>query len=82
LPKETTEIPHLPNFEAAIQELESLVTTMEAGDMSLEESLKAFERGVALTRHCRETLTQAEQRIRVLSGHGDNAALEPFDSAD
>ena len=47
--------------------LESLVGTMETGDMSLEESLAAYERGVGLYRHCQLALEQAELRVRQLS---------------
>lgn len=55
-----------PNFEAALKELEALVATMEKGELSLEDSLKAFERGVALSRQCRDILHKAEQRLAVL----------------
>lgn len=65
-----------PSFEQALSELESLVAKMEQGELSLEESLKSFERGVELTRYCERTLTQAEQRVRILGG-GDAAEAEP-----
>jgi exodeoxyribonuclease VII small subunit len=66
--------------EAAMKELESLVETLEQGDLSLEESLQAFERGVALTRACQQALEEAEQKVRMLSGDQDDAALIPFDA--
>ncbi|MEO5343832.1 MAG: exodeoxyribonuclease VII small subunit [Gammaproteobacteria bacterium SHHR-1] len=66
------------DFEASLKELETLVASMEQGDMSLEDSLKAFERGVALTRQCRDTLQQAEQRVSILSQESDQ--LEVFNS--
>ena len=56
------------SFEAALQELESLVQTLESGGAALEDSLKAYERGVVLLKHCQETLAQAEQKIRILDG--------------
>ena len=56
------------SFEAALQELERLVQTLESGGASLEDSLKAYERGTALLKHCQETLAQAEQKIRILDG--------------
>lgn len=56
------------SFEAALQELEAIVQAMEAGSAQLEDSLVAYERGVALLRHCQETLTAAESRIRILEG--------------
>lgn len=54
------------DFEAALSELETLVQQMEAGDLSLEQSLQHFEKGVALTHQCQSALSQAEQRVRVL----------------
>lgn len=56
------------SFEAALQELERLVQTLETGNLPLEESLAAYERGMALLKFCQETLACAEQRIRILSG--------------
>lgn len=54
------------DFEQALQDLEKLVTDMEQGDMSLEESLKAFEDGIKLTRECQSRLTEAEQKVQLL----------------
>ena len=54
------------DFEASLAQLEKLVARMESGDMSLEESLKAFEEGVKLTRLCQETLSAAQQKVQVL----------------
>jgi exodeoxyribonuclease VII small subunit len=54
------------NFEQALHELEALVGKMEAGDLSLEQSLKAFEEGVKLTRECQTQLAEAEQRVQKL----------------
>ena len=56
-----------PEFEEALEELETIVERMEDGDPSLEESLKLFERGMALTRRCQAALDNAEQRIRTLA---------------
>lgn len=64
--KETTK----PDFEQSLQELEALVLRMENGDLSLEDSLKEFERGVQLTRQCQEALTVAEQRVKLLAADG------------
>jgi exodeoxyribonuclease VII small subunit len=66
------------DFETALEELETLVEALEGGDLSLEESLKAYERGVALTRHCQEALRAAEQRVAILAGDGDSESLEHF----
>jgi exodeoxyribonuclease VII small subunit len=65
-------------FEDALSELESLVETMEKGELSLEESLASFERGVALTRLCQQALKAAEQKIEILSANSSEAELEPF----
>lgn len=54
------------NFEKAIEQLEDLVENMEEGDMTLEESLKAFENGIKLTQDCQLALTDAEQRVSKL----------------
>jgi exodeoxyribonuclease VII small subunit len=73
--------PTLPSFEESLTELESIVDALERGDMTLEESLGAFERGVALTRTCQKALDAAEQRVRVLTESRIDAAPEPFDAA-
>jgi len=72
------------NFEQALGELEALVGAMESGDMSLEESLKAFEQGIRLTRECQQALSQAEQKVQVLlSENGDTADFNvPSDDND
>lgn len=68
------------SFEAALAELESLVERMEGGELSLEESLKSFEQGIALTRSCQQALAKAEQKVEMLSGSDPQADPEPFDS--
>ena len=70
------------SFEEALDELETLVDTMERGDLSLEDSLKSFERGVQLTRTCQEALKNAEQKVEILSKNGVDGVLEPFQSDD
>ena len=54
-------------FEQAMAELDELVSRMEDGELSLDDSLKAFERGVMLTRKCQEALSQAELRVKTLT---------------
>jgi len=71
-----------PSFEDTLTELESLVDTLERGDLTLEQSLSAFERGIRLTRTCRKTLDDAEQKVRVLTGESADAEPEPFQSSD
>lgn len=57
-----------PDFEASLEQLESLVNAMEDGDLSLEESLQAFEKGIRLTRDCQQALQNAEQKVQYLLG--------------
>lgn len=73
---------HSINFEETLAELEALVEKMEAGELSLEESLQHFERGIALAGACREALEKAEQKVRILLEKEGKAALEPFNPAD
>ncbi len=67
------------DFEASLKELEALVEKMEQGEQSLEQSLKDFERGVALTRACQQALSNAEQKVQILTGKDANSPLEAFD---
>jgi exodeoxyribonuclease VII small subunit len=53
-------------FESALDELEALVQKMEKGEQTLDESLAAYERGVALYRQCQGALEQAELRVKLL----------------
>lgn len=71
-----------PDFEQSLNELEALVEQMEQGDISLEQSLQLFERGVKLTRSCQEALKKAEQRVQMLVEQNGESRLEPFDSED
>ena len=68
------------DFETALKELEGLVDKLEQGDLNLEASLAAFERGIQLTRTCQEALTQAEQKVEQLVNQGGQEQLAPFDS--
>jgi exodeoxyribonuclease VII small subunit len=54
------------DFERSLTELESIVEQLEQGDLSLDDSLKQFERGVQLTRVCQSALKQAEQKVEIL----------------
>ena len=65
-------------FEHSLAELENLVQKMESGDMSLEQSLKAFEQGVKLTRDCQKTLAEAEQKVQLLLEENGQLKTEPF----
>lgn len=61
----------IKDFESAIGELENVVKTLEAGDISLEQSLELFERGVLLSRFCHTRLEDAERRVEILSDRGE-----------
>ena len=54
------------NFEKALEELEAIVEDLESGDLSLENSLKSFEKGIKLARQCHEKLSQAELQVQKL----------------
>lgn len=60
-------------FEQSLGELEDIVTRMERGDLKLEESLRLFERGIALTRQCRQSLEAAELKVKTLLAGEDGA---------
>jgi exodeoxyribonuclease VII small subunit len=70
------------NFEQSLKELEALVEKMEAGNLSLEESLKYFERGVALTRNCQKALSQAEQKVQILLEKNGKEQLQDFEAEE
>jgi exodeoxyribonuclease VII small subunit len=74
--------PEKPDFEASLKELETLVETMEKGDLSLEDSLSHFERGVQLSRTCQQALKDAEQKVEILMQKSGHDAIEPFDTED
>lgn len=69
-------------FENSLSKLEKLVAEMEDGDFSLEESLKAFEEGIKLTRECQDALKKAEQKIQMLVEKNGELNAVPFDAED
>lgn len=77
-----TDASPVADFETSMQSLEDLVGKMEAGEMTLEESLAAYERGVGLYRRCQGALEQAELRVRLLSDPARPDEARPFDSGD
>ncbi len=70
------------DFEQSLSTLEGLVTRMEQGDMTLEESLQAFENGIALTRECQARLAAAEVQVSKLIESQGNIILEAFDAEE
>lgn len=67
-------------FEQSLKELEQLVEKMEQGDLSLEDSLKTFEKGVRLTRECQQALAKAEQRVKMLVEESGGLKEVDFDA--
>ena len=67
-----------PNFETAMADLEELVAKIETGDLSLEDSLKEFEKGIKLSRICQQALTDAEQRVKILTDSLSGESEEDF----
>ena len=72
----------LPDFEQSLTELEALVTRLEQGDVPLEDALKTFERGVALTRQCQTALRTAQQKVEVLLARNGDETVESFADSD
>ncbi len=67
-------------FEATIEELDTIVTSLENGDLSLEDALKSFERGISLARAGQLKLSDAEQRVNILLQNDDSAPLSDFNT--
>ncbi|MDH5649015.1 MAG: exodeoxyribonuclease VII small subunit [Gammaproteobacteria bacterium] len=79
MPKKKSDSPSaIPDFEAALSELETLVEKMESSEQSLEEALTSFQRGVELTRTCQKGLKEAEQRVEKLIKQTEDSGTEPF----
>ena len=72
----------VPDFEQSMLELEALVAKLEQGDVPLEDALKTFERGVALTRQCQTALRTAQQKVEVLLTRNGEESIESFDTDD
>jgi len=75
MPPKTT----VRHFEDNLTDLDTIVTQLESNQLSLEDALKAFEKGVKLSQECQRVLTQAEQKVQILLDKQDGEHLEPFD---
>lgn len=73
-----TKKPENMSFEATMDELDTLVEELEQGDLALDDALKKFERGIALTRSGQQKLSEAEQKVSILLEKDDNAPLSDF----
>ncbi|MEJ2214544.1 MAG: exodeoxyribonuclease VII small subunit [Gammaproteobacteria bacterium] len=80
--KKQSEPTNTLSFEESMTALETLVETMEKGELSLDESLNAFEEGIKLTRSCQKSLQEAEQKVEILMKNTADAELEPFDHGE
>jgi exodeoxyribonuclease VII small subunit len=69
-----------PAFEAALAQLESLVSRLESGDLPLDEALRTFEQGVRLTRECQSALAAAQQKVQQLLQRDGTVAVEDIDA--
>ena len=71
-----------PAFEEALEELHGIVEQLDGGDLPLEESLERFERGMTLLKQCHATLSDAEKRVELLTGVGEDGTPQtaPFDA--
>lgn len=77
-----TKTTELPDFEKALEELESLIEQLESGELNLDQSLQQFKRGVELTRHCQGVLEQAQQIVEQLIEPDDESSATPFERED
>jgi exodeoxyribonuclease VII small subunit len=78
-PANPDEANQIADFEKSLDELEKLVAKMEEGEQSLDDSLKSFERGIALYRNCQTALEQAELRVKLLSDPQNPDDAEDFE---
>ncbi|KPN20820.1 exodeoxyribonuclease VII small subunit [Xanthomonas sp. Mitacek01] len=82
MPKKTAADPSpVADFENALTQLEALVERMEGGELSLEDSLGTYERGVGLYRRCQQALEEAELRVKLLSDPAAPERAQPFGDA-
>ncbi|MCK9990386.1 MAG: exodeoxyribonuclease VII small subunit [Rugosibacter sp.] len=73
-PKESSALIESPSFEESLRELETIISAMEVGQMPLQEALDTYKRGISLLHQCQDTLSSAEQQIRILEAN----TLRPF----
>ena len=80
-PRETPPDVESLSFEAALKQLEEIVTRLERGDVALEESIAIYERGEALKKRCEALLNHAEERVEKIRTSGGKAVgTEPFEA--
>ena len=69
-----------PDLESSINEINTLIEQMEQGELSLEQSLERFERGIRLIKHCQKVLQEAEQKVQILIQNNDKEDLQPYEN--
>ncbi len=74
--------PQLPNLEESLTEINQLIDHMEHGQLSLEQSLANFERGITLIKHCQKILGEAEQKVQILMQANQQESLTPYADLD
>jgi len=79
MPQAAVEPNQIAEFESSLDELEKLVARMEHGDLSLDDSLKSFERGISLYRNCQSALEQAQLRVKLLYDPASSDDGQEFD---
>ncbi|HLS05856.1 MAG TPA: exodeoxyribonuclease VII small subunit [Wenzhouxiangella sp.] len=67
-----------PDFERSLEELEKLVEALESGELSLNESLERFKRGIELSKHCHRMLDRARETVEILTTPEDEDSGQPF----
>ncbi|HLB43158.1 MAG TPA: exodeoxyribonuclease VII small subunit [Gammaproteobacteria bacterium] len=69
----------LPSLEESLTEVSQLIDKMEHGELTLEQSLTHFERGIALVKHCQKILTEAEQKVKILIQNNHQEELSVYE---
>ena len=75
MPKAT---PKTPKLESALEEISKIIDKMEQGDLTLEQSLAHFERGIKLIKHSQKILTQAEQKVHILMQENKQKVIQAY----
>ena len=79
MPQAAVDSNQIAEFESSLDELEKLVARMEQGELSLDDSLKSFERGISLYRNCQNALEQAQLRVKLLYDPASPDEADDFD---
>ena len=66
------------DFEQQLENLEALVSSLETGDLSLEDSMKSFEQGIKVARECQKALKEAEQKVEILTRQGNELVCDHY----